>query len=129
LAPTEPEQSGHHPQVLRSRHGLLDGGGLPREADNLTHAPRLGADVDAGNVDLATIGSQQGGDRADEGGLAGAVGAEQGGDLTGVGDEVEAVEGAHLAEALGQAVRFDDGGWGNRSSLRVQWSLNDRAGA
>ena len=39
-------------------------------------------------------------------------GPEQRGDLAGLGDEVEAVEGANRAEALGEAVRLDDGGHG-----------------
>ncbi len=35
-------------------------------------------------------------------------GTEQGGDPAGLGDEVEPVEGAHLAVDLGEAARFDD---------------------
>ena len=49
------------------------------------------------------VGPQQGGDGADERGLAGAVRAEQGGDPAGLGDEVEPVEGVDVAEVLGEA--------------------------
>ena len=52
---------------------------------------------------VPAVGPQQRGDRADEGRLAGAVRAEHGGDLAGLGDEVEPVEGADVAEPLGEA--------------------------
>ena len=61
----------------------------------------MGADVDAGHVDLTTVGPEKRGDRAHERGLTGAVGPEQRGDLPGLGYEVEPVEGSDLAEALG----------------------------
>jgi hypothetical protein len=66
--------------------------------------------VDAADPELATVGDGEGGDRADEGGLAGAVGAEHRDDLAAVGDEVEAGKGLDLAEALGEASGLDDRG-------------------
>ena len=63
----------------------------------------LGGGVDAGDADLAAVGTQQRGDRAHECGLAGAVRPEQRGDLAGFGDEVEAVECVDVAEALRHA--------------------------
>jgi len=51
----------------------------------------------------------QGGNRSDKGGLAGAVGPEQGDDLAALGDEVEAAEGLDLPEPFRDLVRFDDG--------------------
>jgi hypothetical protein len=53
-------------------------------------------------------GPQQGGDGADEGGLARPVGAEDGEHLPAFGVEVEAVEGLHLAEVLGEADGLHD---------------------
>src|SRR5262249_21508472 len=47
------------------------------------------------------------------------VGSKQRSDVAGLGGDVEAVESADLAEALGDSVRLDDGRGGHRSSFRV----------
>ena len=98
-------------------HRRLDRRVLPGETDDLAHALGLGADVDAGDANLATVGPQQRRDRADERGLAGAVRPQERGDVTGLGDQIETVEGVDVAEALRHAVGFDDGCHA-RSSVR-----------
>ena len=103
VPPAQPEQPCDHPQVLGAGHRGLDRRVLPGETDDLAHALRLGADVDAGDADLATVGPQQRRHRAHERGLAGAVRPQERGDVAGLGDEIETGEGVDVAEALRHA--------------------------
>ena len=76
----------------------------------------------------AAVGPHQGGDGADEGGLAGAVRAEQGDDLAGLGDEIEPGEGLDAPEALGEAAGLDDGGHGSLLGSGGMRPPEDRTG-
>src|SRR6266542_501787 len=80
--------------------------GADQVADQL---PEVGADVDAGDAGAAGIWLQQGGEHADEGGLAGAVGAEQAVDAARRDGKGEAVQRADLAEDLDEPLGVDDG--------------------
>src|SRR6266545_2346353 len=101
-------QAADHLDVLPAGEDLVDGGGLARQADAGAHAIGVGADVDARDAGAAGVGLEQGGEHADEGGLAGAVGAEQAVDAAGRDGEAEAVQRADLAEVLGEPLDLDD---------------------
>ena len=55
----------------------------------------------------AVVGSQQGGEHGDGGGLAGAVGAEHAVDGAGPHLQIDAVDGAIVAEDFDEAFRLD----------------------
>src|SRR6266545_2371811 len=87
--------------ILRSAMCRRDSASILRavEADRL-----------AVQEDLALVGDEGARERLDEGRLAGAVVADDGLDLAGEQLEVAAVQGGHLAVALDQAARLQDGG-------------------
>ena len=86
---------------------LVDRGVLPGHAEQLAHLVRWRPDVDAEDLGLAAVDLQQGRQHAEHGGLAGAVGAEHAEDLAAAYLQVDAVDGAVVAEGLDQAVRGD----------------------
>jgi hypothetical protein len=87
---------------------------LAGQSDHPTDRHRLSDRVDARHQDSATVGSKQGGQDPDQGGLPGPVGAEKGRYLTFSHLHAQTVEGDRLAEGLGHLGDFDDG----RSSHR-----------
>jgi len=109
LTARQPVQPTDHLDVLAAGEVVVDGGGLARQADLGAHAGRVGADVDADDAGGAGVGWQQGGEDAEQGGLADAVGAEQAEDAAWLDGEGETVQRADLAEGLDQALGLDDG--------------------
>ena len=101
------EQAGDHHQVLPPAERRLDGCRLPGQPDRPPHPLGMRRGVDAGDAQLAGVGSDQRGDGTDERRLAGSVGSEHGGHRAGRSDEVEAVEGHDLSERLAQAGGLD----------------------
>jgi hypothetical protein len=87
-----------------TREVLVHGGELAGEAHLLAHPPRLLRDVEAEDARGAAAGAEQGGEDADRRGLAGAVGAEQAVHGAALDAEVDAVDGARVAEV------FEEGG-------------------
>jgi hypothetical protein len=126
--PIEPEQAGHKLQVLRAGHGRLHRRVLAGQADHLADAAGLGRGVDARHPKHALVGTQQGGDRAHEGGLAGAVRSQEGGHPPRLGHQVEPVQGPHVAEALGEAYGLDGGGHGIAPPCRGRVEVSDIEG-
>jgi hypothetical protein len=103
-------QPADHFGVLLAGEVVVDGGGLARQADLGAHGGGVGADVDAADAGGARIWWQQGGQDADEGGLAGAVGTEQAVDAAPLDGQGEAVQRTDLAaEGLDEALGLDDG--------------------
>jgi hypothetical protein len=98
----EPVEPAHHVEVLESGQVLVDGGVLAGEPDALPDRLGIGAHVDAGDLDRAGVGLEQGGEDADGRRLAGAVGPEQSEHGALGDDQVEPVEGGDIPEALDQ---------------------------
>ena len=67
----------------------------------------LPAYVGAEDLRVAGVDREQGGQHLEHGGLAGAVGSEDAEDLAAVDGQVDAVDGALVAEPLDQAVGLD----------------------
>ncbi len=103
-----PQASQQH-QVLRPCQVLIDRGVLAGEADQTAHGVGIGADVVAEHARLAGVGRQQRGEDADGGGLAGAVGSEDPVHRPCGDGQVQPVDGAGLAERLGEAPGLDGG--------------------
>ena len=97
-----------HPQELAAGHQRVDRGLLERDADRAADLVGLVNHVVARDEGRAGGWAEEGGEDADEGGLAGAVGAEKAVDLAGVDLEVEVVDGAD-GDAGGAEVA-DEGG-------------------
>ena len=86
---------------------LVDRGVLAGETDAPPDGRGVGDDVVAEHGGAARVGTQQGGEDADGGGLARPVGTQEAEHRAGPGDEVDAVEGGGGAEALDQAFDAD----------------------
>lgn len=95
-----PVQTGEEPQVLPPGEVAVDRGVLPHDADGAAHGRGLPDQVVAGDPGRARVGAQQGGQQPDRGGLARAVGSQDRADRAPWDGEVEAAQGAHLAEPL-----------------------------
>jgi hypothetical protein len=92
LAPVQVVQVGHQAQVLLAGEQLVHRRELAGDADRRADRVGLPGQVVTGDLHLAGVGADQGGQDVDGGGLAGAVGAEQREDRA-LGDlEVDAVE-------------------------------------
>ena len=82
-------------------------------------------DVVAEDLGPAAVGAQQGGEHADGGGLAGAVRAEHAVDGAGANGQVDAVDGAVVAEDLDEALGLHRGcgavRWSHWDCLSVQY--------
>jgi hypothetical protein len=110
LAAGQAIEAADHLDVLPAAEDLIDGGGLAGQPDPGAHPGRVGADVDAGDAGAAPVGGEQGGEHADEGGLAGAVGPQQAVDAAGRHGERQAIQRPDLPlEHLHQALDLDDG--------------------
>ncbi|CAN5689853.1 hypothetical protein BH24ACT5_BH24ACT5_08950 [soil metagenome] len=94
-------------EVLASGQLLVDGGVLPGETDIGSHLLGLFDHVEAQDLRRAFIGSDDRGEDPHHRGLAGAVGPQQSVDGTGQDREINAVDGLHLAESLGDPGHFD----------------------
>jgi hypothetical protein len=89
---------------------VVDRGVLAGQADAGPYLLWMLADIDPGDAGPAGVGWEQGGQDADEGGLAGAVGAEQAEDAAGRHGQRQAVERPDPApEHLDQTPDLDDG--------------------
>jgi len=100
-------EAADHRDGLPTGEVVVDSGELPSEADAFTDRRGMAGDVISGHPGGA--GPQQGGQDADQGGLARAVGAEQAVDDPGRDAQVQSVEGGGaVAELLGQFVHGDD---------------------
>src|SRR5690606_33080194 len=106
-------------EVLPAGHGLLDGGVLARQPNDLADTGRLADGVEAADGERTGVGTHQRGDRPHERRLAGAVRAEQRGHAPRPHLEVETAEGLLPPEALDQAVGLDDRGHGRLLSSFV----------
>jgi hypothetical protein len=107
LAAAQAEQAADHDQVVGPRQALVDGRVLAGEPDELTHLVRVPLGVVAAYPRHAAVGSQQRGEDADDGGLAGAVRAEQPEHGAGPRGQVHAGQRRRLAETLGESPRLD----------------------
>ena|GEM_PF-6267924 len=97
-----------HVEQLPAGHQRVDSRLLERHADRAADGVGLADHVVARHERRAGGGAQEGGEDADQGGLAGAVGAEKAVDLSGVDREVEVVDGAD--GGAGGAEVADEGG-------------------
>ena len=88
------------PEVLAGGEVLVDRGVLPGDADQLAHLVGAARDVDAEDLGAAAVDRQQRREHPEHRGLAGAVGAEHAEDLAAAYLEVDAVDGAEVAEGL-----------------------------
>src|SRR5262249_2113939 len=109
VAAGQVEQPPDEIQVLAPGQLLVDRGVLAGEADHAAQLPGLLHDVVPGDGGGARVGGDQGGQAADEGGLAGTVGPEHTEDGALGHVQVDAVEGLGLAVVLDQAPNGDDG--------------------
>ena len=82
---------------------------LPGQADAAAHVTGLADDVEARHGGVPGVGSREGGEGADGGGLARAVGPEQAQDRARLDVQVDAVEGLHGTEGLAEVVDVDHG--------------------
>ena len=105
----EPLQAAEQEQVLGGGQVLVDRGVLPGHAEELADGVRVASYVDAEDARVALVDREQGGQHLEHGGLAGAVGSQDAEHLASVHGQVDAVDGAVVAEALDHAVRLDGG--------------------
>jgi hypothetical protein len=88
---------------------VVDSGELSGQPDAGPHPGRVADDVVSGDPDRPGVRAEQGGEDADQGGLAGAVGSEQPVDGAARDGEAQVVERADAAaERLGDTVGRDD---------------------
>ena len=105
--PSAALQASEQPQVLAGREVLVDRRVLAGDADQLADTMRLAGDVDAEDPRLARVDRQQRREHPQHRGLAGAVRSEDAEDLALAHLEVDAVDGAQVAELLHQSARVD----------------------
>ena len=103
----QPLQAPEEPQVLGRREVLVDRRVLAGDADQLADAMRLAGHVDAEDLGVARVDRQQRREHPQHRGLAGAVRPEDAEDLALADLEVDAVDGAQVAERLHQPARVD----------------------
>ena len=106
-----------HVEQLSAGHQRVDRRLLEGHPDRAADIVGLADHVVAGYERRAGGGAEEGGEDADQGGLAGAVGAEEAVDLSGVDLEVEVVDGADGAELTDEGRDFD--GVGRRALMRI----------
>ena len=104
---THAVEAADHDEVLEAGEVVVDRRVLAGEADAGAQRARVADDVEAGHAGCAGVGGEEGGEDPDRRGLAGPVGAEDAEDGAGSGLEVDAVEGADVAERLDQATDRD----------------------
>ena len=109
LAAGDAVDAGEEAEVLLDGQVRVQREGLRHVAGLVLDALALRADVAAGDQRAAAGRLQQPAQHLDRRGLAGPVRAEEAEDLTALDAQRELVDGAHLAEATGQAVGDDDG--------------------
>jgi len=107
VASREVEQLPDEHEVLPAGEVLVDRGVLAGQPDLLADPVRIARHVEPGHLGKAGIGSQQGGQDAHRGGLPGAVRAEHAEHGALPGEQVHAVEGERVAEALDQSVSLN----------------------
>jgi hypothetical protein len=107
VGPPQPEEAPEQEQVLAAREVLVDGRELSREADEPAHRVGLGRDVAAEYARRAGVRLEQRREDPDRGRLPGAVRPEDAVDGAGADGEVDAVDGAHVAERLHEAGGLD----------------------
>src|SRR4029453_17175440 len=100
----ETQQAPDQDEVLAPAELLVHGGELPGEADRGAHRVRVLDYVVPQDPGGAGVGPEQGGQHAQGGGLAGTVGAEHPEDGARADGQVDAVDGACLAEVLDEAL-------------------------
>ena len=103
----EAEQAPEQLQVLAAVELLVDRGELAGEAHPPAHRGGFAHDVVAEHPGGSAVGVQQRGEHADRRRLAGAVRAEHAVDGAPPDGEVDAVDGAQLAEHLDEALGLD----------------------
>jgi hypothetical protein len=102
-------EAGEQPEVLGGGEVLVDRRVLAGDPEQLTHEVRLAADVVAEDLGMPAVDRQQRGQHLQHRGLAGAIGAEHAEDLAAAYLQVDAVDGALVAERLEQVLREDRG--------------------
>ena len=105
LRPVEPVEPAEHPQVLAAGEVLVDGGVLPREADDATHGLRVAQHVDAGDAAVPASGRSSVARMRTVVVLPAPFGPSRPSTVPVCDVEVDAVERAHLA--LAPAVDLD----------------------
>lgn len=103
----QPAKPADHAQVLSRSLQVIDRGRRTGEADPPTHLAPLGDDVEPGHPGPAGVGTGEGGEDAEQGGLASAVGPEQGPDPTPGDLEVDPAQGARGPVCLGDPDHVD----------------------
>src|SRR5690606_3837965 len=98
--PAVAEEAGDEDEVLVAGGVLVDRRELAGEAHLLAHPGGLPGDVVAEYAGRAAVGTEEGAQDADRRRLAGAVRAEQAVDGAALDAEVDAVDGAGVAELL-----------------------------
>src|SRR4029450_4536434 len=102
-------QVGHQQQVLLAGEQVVHRRELAGDTDDLAHRVRVPGQVVAADGHLAGVGTDQGGQDLDHGGLAGPVGPQQREDRP-LGDlEIDAAEDDLVAEGLAQSGDRDRG--------------------
>ena len=107
LGPAEALEPAEEVEVLGGGQQLVDRGVLAGDPQELADDVRVAAYVDPEDLRVARLHREQRGQHLHQGRLAGAVGAEHAEDLTAADLEVDAVDGAVVAEGLDQPVRGD----------------------
>ena len=107
-------QAPDHRQVLQAGEVFVDRRVLAGEADPLAQRGGVAAHVQAEHAGAAGVGLQQRRQHAHERRLARAVGPEQAEHLALARGQVDAVERAHIAEALDQSLHLDRRAVGHR---------------
>ena len=107
-------------QQLAATEDLVEGHLLGHIAQPLAHATRVGQGIEARHPNQAGIGSQQGGEDAQAGGLAGAIRAKQPIEAAARNAEVEALQGLNRlvapAVALADVLELNHRLWHRRQS-------------
>src|SRR5581483_8192963 len=119
LAAGQVDEPSDQAQVLTSREVAVDGRVLTGQADRAPDGLGVPDDVVAEHLRPPAVRSQDGRENADRRGLAGAVRAEQAEDRPGADLEVDARQGGHGSEVLGQALD-PDRGFAHLRTLRIR---------
>src|SRR5262249_51554422 len=110
FAPGQTVEAADHGDVLAAGQVVVDGCELSREADAFAYLGRFAYDVEPSDMHAAGVGAEQGGEDADQSGLACAVRAEQPVNASARDLQAQAVERTGAAtELLGDLANGDDG--------------------
>ena len=99
----------HHFQVLATGQVLVDGGILAGQSDDGAQGLSVTDDIESGNGCAAPVGSQQGGEDTNRGGLAGAVRSKESVHGSLFDAQIDARQRVHIPKRLVKVFNFDDG--------------------